>query len=80
MRCSQNPPLQAKLSGGSSIIKVLGYEVIFWGLTLVISFISQGNIDVFGNLLILVIISLGLIIFPYWRQRYLIRKQENRQA
>ncbi|HJA72696.1 MAG TPA: hypothetical protein H9783_00335 [Candidatus Limosilactobacillus faecipullorum] len=62
------------------LIKVLGYEVIFWGLTLVISFISQGNIDVFGNLLILVIISLGLIIFPYWRQRYLIRKQENRQA
>ena len=62
------------------LIKVLGYEVIFWGLTLVISFISQGNINVFGNLLILVIISLGLIIFPYWRERYLIRKQENRQA
>lgn len=62
------------------LIKVLGYEVAFWGLTLVVSFISQGNIDVFGNLLILVIISLGLIIFPYWRQRHLIQKQENRRA
>ena len=62
------------------LIKVLGYEVIFWGLTLVISFISQGNIDVFSNLLILVIISLGLIMFPYCQQGDLIRKQENRQA
>ncbi|MBM6754819.1 MULTISPECIES: hypothetical protein [Lactobacillaceae] len=61
------------------LIKVLGYEVIFWGLTLIISFIGQGNIDVFDNMFVLVLISLGLIVFPYWRQWHLIQKERGQE-
>ncbi|WP_283585497.1 hypothetical protein [Limosilactobacillus ingluviei] len=50
------------------LIKVLGYEVVFWGSVLAVSFVTQGNVDVFRYFPLYLTISLLLIILPYWRQ------------
>lgn len=57
----------AKL-GIDLLIKVLGYEVVFWGSVLAVSFVTQGNVDVFRYFPLYLTISLLLIILPYWRQ------------
>lgn len=49
------------------LIKVLGYEVVFWGSVLAVSFVTQGNVDVFRYFPLYLTISLLLIILPYWR-------------
>ena len=63
------------------LIKVLGYEVVFWGSVLAVSFVTQGNVDVFRYFPLYLTISLLLIILPYWRQhnqRH--HRQQNKEA
>ena len=58
------------------LIKVLGYEVVFWGSVLAVSFVTQGNVDVFRYFPLYLTISLLLIILPYWRQHH--QRQQNK--